>query len=267
MHTLPIAVIDSFAEKAFSGNPAAVCLLEKSLSAAQMQAIAMEMNLSETAFVEKIDEVGNFSLRWFTPTLEIDLCGHATLASAYWMLQAGWTKEGETVRFQTKSGELRVSNQAGMIRMDFPLIPTTIDVHPHYPVDLFGSKIVQAAQLRRNWIFELENEAAVRSFRPDFAKIAEHSEEGFIVTAAGTEGYDMVSRFFGPNVGVPEDPVTGFAHCALVDYWRQKTGKTQFKAFQASQRGGTLLLEIQGDRVIIQGKAVVVLNGNLQLEK
>lgn len=267
MPTIPIAVIDSFAEKAFSGNPAAVCLLEQPLPAAQMQAIAMEMNLSETAFVEKTGEARNFSLRWFTPTLEIDLCGHATLASAYWMLQAGWTKEGETVRFQTKSGELRVSNQEGMIRMDFPLIPTAIDVHPEYPEDLFGSKIVQAAQLRRNWIFELESEAAVRSFRPDFAKIAEHSEEGFIVTAPGTDGYDMVSRFFGPNVGVPEDPVTGFAHCALVDYWQKKTGKTKFNAFQASQRGGALSLEIEGDRVIIQGKAVVVLIGHLKLDQ
>lgn len=266
MQTLPIAVIDSFAEKAFSGNPAGVCLLDQPLSATQMQAIAMEMSLSETAFVEKTGEASNFSLRWFTPTLEIDLCGHATLASAYWMLKAGWTKEGETVRFQTKSGELRVSNKDGMVRMDFPLIPTVVDVHPHYPELLFGSKIVQAAQLRRNWIFELEDEASVLSFLPDLAKIAETSEEGFIVTAAGSNGYDMVSRYFGPNVGVPEDPVTGFAHCALVDYWNQKTGKTQFKAFQASQRGGELLLEIQGNRVIIQGKAVVVLIGNLYVD-
>ena len=263
MRNLAIAVVDSFADKPFSGNPAAVCLLDSLLSKQEMQAIAMEMNLSETAFVEKTKEEGSFSLRWFTPILEIDLCGHATLASAFWMYAAGWVEEGAGIRFQTLSGELRVTKQENLICMDFPLIPTQIAQHPAYEGDLFGSKIIQAAQLRRNWIFELADEKAVRSFQPNFARIAETSEEGFIVTAAGENGYDMVSRYFGPNVGVPEDPVTGFAHCALVDYWNQKTSKTKFKAYQASTRGGELLLEIKGDRVLIRGKAVQVLVGTL----
>jgi PhzF family phenazine biosynthesis protein len=264
MKELPIAVVDAFTTSPFSGNPAGVCLLETSLTKEQMQAIASEMNLSETAFVERTSEQGNFSLRWFTPMLEIDLCGHATLASSFWMLKSGWTKEGETVRFQTKSGELRVKCTSEGLAMDFPLIPTYTDVHPFFSSELLGNKIIQAAQLRRNWIFELEDEYVVREFIPDFSLIATHSEEGFIITAKG-EKYDIVSRFFGPNVGVPEDPVTGFAHCALMDYWNQKTGKTQLKAYQASKRGGELFLEKHDDRVLIQGKAVLVLIGKILL--
>ncbi|RIW15748.1 PhzF family phenazine biosynthesis protein [Algoriphagus lacus] len=262
---LPIAVVDAFTDKPFSGNPAGVCLLEKTLSAEQMQAIAMEMNLSETAFVERTAEHGVFSLRWFTPTLEIDLCGHATLASSFWMLQSGWAHEGETIRFQTRSGELRVKSEGGWLIMDFPLIPTFTDTHPRFSLELFGNPIVHAAQLRKNWIFELESEKAVRELIPDFGEIAENSEEGFIVTAKGDGQYDIVSRFFGPNVGVPEDPVTGFAHCALMDYWNQKTGKTQLKAYQASKRGGELFLEKHDDRVMIKGKAVRVLVGTLEI--
>lgn len=264
MLQIPIAVVDAFTDKPFSGNPAGVCLLEQPLTKEQMQAIAMEMNLSETAFVERIPDLGNFSLRWFTPMLEIDLCGHATLASSYWMLKSGWAKEGEMVRFHTRSGELRVKCSSDGLVMDFPLLPTYTDTHPFFSEDLFGKKVVQAAQLRKNWIFELESENAVRDLVPDFALIAAHSEEGFIITAKG-ESHDIVSRFFGPNVGVPEDPVTGFAHCALIDYWNQKTGKTQLSAFQASKRGGELLLEKHDDRVFIQGKAVQVLTGQITI--
>lgn len=266
MRKIPIAIIDAFASKPFTGNPAAVCLLDSTLEKQEMQLIAMEMNLSETAFVERTEEEGVFSLRWFTPTLEIDLCGHATLASAFWMVQSGWSQEGKSMRFQTRSGELRVKSEDGFIGMDFPLIPTYMDVHPYFKEELFGLKIIQAAQLRRNWIFELENEEAVKAIEPDMALVAAHSKEGFIITAKGNGELDMVSRFFGPNVGVPEDPVTGFAHCALVDYWNQKTGKTQFKAFQASRRGGHLELEKHDDRVLIKGQAKVVLTGELRIE-
>ena len=260
---ISIAVVDAFTDKAFAGNPAAVCLLEQPLSAEQMQSIAMEMNLSETAFVQRTQAPSHFSLRWFTPTLEIDLCGHATLASSFWMLQSGWAAAGETMHFETRSGELRVKSEGDWLIMDFPLIPTYSDIHPKFSSELFGLPIVHAAQLKRNWIFELESETAVRELIPDFGKIAENSEEGFIITAKGDGKYDIVSRFFGPNVGVPEDPVTGFAHCALMDYWNQKTGKTQLKAYQASKRGGELFLEKHDDRVLIQGKAVKVLEGEL----
>jgi predicted PhzF superfamily epimerase YddE/YHI9 len=267
MRNIAIAVVDAFTDKPFSGNPAGVCLLEESLTKEQMQSIAMEMNLSETAFVEKTSEHGYFSLRWFTPTLEIDLCGHATLASSYWMVQTGWAKPGETMHFQTKSGELKVKSGGDELLMDFPLIPTFSDVHLYFKEEIFGKKILNSAQLRKNWIFELESEQAVKDLVPDMGLIASHSQEGFIITASGNGKYDMVSRFFGPNVGVPEDPVTGFAHCALVDYWNQKTGKTQFTAYQASKRGGVLGLEKHDDRVWLKGKAVQVLTGTLTIQE
>lgn len=261
---LPIAIIDAFAAKAFSGNPAAVCLLYDTLTEQQMQSVAMEMNLSETAFVKGTSEHGVFSLRWFTPTVEIDLCGHATLASAFWMIQSGWADGLDVIRFQTKSGELRVKVDGGMLTMNFPLIPTFSDTHSQFGSEIFGNKILDSAQLKRCWIFELESEHAVREFVPDFGQVAEHSDLGLVVTARGEGEYDMVSRFFGPNVGVNEDPVTGFVHCALVDYWNQRTGKTQFKAFQASHRGGELWLEKHDDRVLISGNAVKVLVGTME---
>lgn len=265
MTQVAIAILDSFANKPFSGNPAGVCLLENSISQELMQQIAMEMNLSETAFVERTDDPMVFSLRWFTPAVEVDLCGHATLASAYWMFHEGWVKPQDTIHFQTRSGTLLVTKNEEGVCMDFPLIRTTVDTHPVHAQTLFGVPIKQAARLRGNWIFELEDESAVRKLIPDFVVIAATSEEGFIVTAAGFDEFDMVSRYFGPNLGIPEDPVTGFAHCALVDYWNQKTGKTKFKAFQASARGGELHLEKMGDRVLIQGKVVQVLTGFLSI--
>ena len=259
---LSIAIVDAFTEKVFGGNPAAVCLLSQELEADQMQSIASEMNLSETAFVLKSDRKGHFNLRWFTPTLEIDLCGHATLASSFWMLQKGWATEGEQLHFHTKSGELMVKVEQGLIEMDFPLLETTVATHPNFKDQLFGERIVRAAELKRNWIFELEDEQAVRRFIPDFGEIAKHSDEGIIITSKGKE-VDCVSRFFGPNVGVPEDPVTGFAHCALMDYWYKQSGKEKMKAVQASKRGGNLEVEKRGNRAILKGKAVLVLDGKI----
>ncbi len=261
---IDITTVDSFSDRAFSGNPAAVCLLEDPLTPETMQSIAMEMNLSETAFVERTADPSNFNLRWFTPTLEIDLCGHATLASAFVMVQAGWVKAGETMRFQTLSGELRVKSDGEFIEMDFPLIPTKVEKHLFFSDEFLGYRIVNSSSLKKNWIFELESWQNVLDVKPDFDLIAKHSEEGIIITAAGTGGFDCYSRFFGPNVGVPEDPVTGFAHCALMDYWNQRAGKSELKAFQASKRGGELLLEKQEDRVIIKGKVVKVLSGTIE---
>jgi PhzF family phenazine biosynthesis protein len=215
--------------------------------------------------VERTADPKVFSLRWFTPAVEVDLCGHATLASSSWMFHEGWVKPEETIHFQTRSGILSVIKKGEGVCMDFPLIPISVDSHPDHVTTLFGATIKQAARLRGNWIFELEDEMAVRNLIPDFAVLAATSEEGFIVTAAGTSEYDLVSRYFGPNLGINEDPVTGFAHCALVDYWYKKTGKTSFKAYQASKRGGVLYLEKKEDRVLIQGKAVVVLRGNLSI--
>ncbi|MEN2283001.1 PhzF family phenazine biosynthesis protein [Algoriphagus sp. SE2] len=262
---IAIAIVDAFTNKAFGGNPAAVCLLDTSISKEQMQKIAMEMNLSETAFVERTDEPDIFNLRWFTPLLEIDLCGHATLASAFQMLYSRWVIPDQTIRFNTKSGELRVKSSEEWLEMDFPLIPTYKEEHPYFKDDFFGKKIVGVSQLRKNWIIELEDYQAVESVKPDLNIISENSEEGIIITAEGKDPYDIYSRFFGPNVGVNEDPVTGFAHCALMDYWYQKTGKFTLRAFQASKRGGILNLEKHDDRVIIRGQAVQVLLGEFSL--
>jgi len=260
---IPIAIVDAFTNIPFSGNPAAVCLLEESISVEVMQKIAMEMNLSETAFIEKTDEPDLFSLRWFTPLLEIDLCGHATLASSFHLFNSGWVSPDKTIRFTTKSGELRVKGEGSWLEMDFPLIPTYTEQHPYFKDDFFGKKIVGISELNKNWIIELEDFEAVESLKPDFTIVSANSEEGIIVTAKGREPYDIYSRFFGPNVGVNEDPVTGFAHCALMDYWYQKEGKFSLKAFQASSRGGVLHLEKHDDRVFIKGQAVLVLAGEL----
>lgn len=262
---IPIAIVDAFTDKPFKGNPAGICLLEEKLSSESMQLIAMEMNLSETAFVEKTDKEGYFSLRWFTPTVEIDLCGHATLASAFHMTHSGWAIPGETIHFATKSGELKVVSDGEWIEMDFPLIPTFSEPHPYFKDDFFGKKIKAISKLRKNWIIELQDFEAVESVEPVMAIVAENSEEGIIVTAKGKEPFDIYSRFFGPNVGINEDPVTGFAHCALMDYWYQATGKFTIKAFQASKRSGVLHLEKKDDRVIIRGQAAQVLLGTLDL--
>lgn len=261
---LTLGVVDAFTARPFSGNPAAVCLLKEEISPVLMQQIAMEMNLSETAFVQKTNQLGHFNLRWFTPTLEIDLCGHATLASARWMLEKGWANEFDPIHFHTRSGELIVKASSKKLEMNFPLITTYEDQHPNYKNQLFGKKILKAARLNKNWIFQLENEEAVQSLVPNFLEIAENSEEGFIITAEGSE-YDIVSRFFGPNVGVPEDPVTGFAHCALMDFWYQELGKMKLHAFQASRRGGELWLEKHDDRVLLKGEAVVVYQAEMKL--
>ncbi|WP_373398707.1 PhzF family phenazine biosynthesis protein [Algoriphagus halophilus] len=262
---IPVAIVDAFTNKPFGGNPAAVCLLEERISSEDMQNIAMEMNLSETAFVEKTEDEGHFNLRWFTPTLEIDLCGHATLASAFHMTHAGWALPEEVIHFNTKSGELKVTVKGEWIEMNFPLIPTFSEQHPYFKEVFFGKRIVGISELRKNWIIELEDAAAVESVKPEMRIVSENSEEGIIITAKGNPPFDICSRFFGPNVGIEEDPVTGFAHCALMDYWYQKTGKFTLHAFQASKRGGELRLEKQDDRVIINGQAVQVLVGMLDL--
>jgi predicted PhzF superfamily epimerase YddE/YHI9 len=180
------------------------------------------------------------------------------------MFESGWASADQTIRFQTLSGELRVKKEQDFLEMNFPLIPTHEDSHPFFKDRFMDKKIVRSAQLRKSWIFELETAEEVESLVPDFDLIAKHSEEGILVTAPGKNSFDIYSRFFGPNVGVPEDPVTGFAHCALMDYWNKRTGKTQLKAYQASKRGGELHLAKHDDRVIIKGRAVKVLEGVLE---
>ena len=261
---LPIVQIDSFTDVPFSGNPAAVCFLPAPISEEGMQLIASEMNLSETAFLEQTSE-NTFNLRWFTPTTEVDLCGHATLASAFMLFDEGIVAKEAEIEFLTRSGALLVKKEGEEIVMDFPLIETHIMPHPAFTVTFMDKEVVGAAKLKGNWIIELASYDDVESLEPDFALIAAESEEGIIVTAKGKEPFDIYSRYFAPNIGVMEDPVTGFAHCALMDYWNKKEQKKSLKAYQASQREGEMRLEKHGDRVKIYGKAVKIFEGDMEV--
>ena len=256
---MKIFQVDSFADKPFTGNPAAVCLLEGPLEDSVRQSIALEMNLSETAFVEREGE--GYRLRWFTPAAEVDLCGHATLASAHILFAENLVGAGETIHFQTRSGELTVRQEKDLLVMDFPARPSAkVPLQPEFH-DMFpASEIISAARDKYNLILEMPTEAVVRKASPNMEVIAEHLDQGVIITSAG-ERHDFVSRFFGPNVGVPEDPVTGSAHCQLAPYWAAKLDKSVFRAFQASPRGGEVGVELIEDRCLLKGYAVTVLQG------
>ncbi|GGZ31620.1 isomerase [Echinicola pacifica] len=261
---LPIVTIDAFTDTPFCGNPAAICLLPGPLAEEGMQLIAAEMNLSETAFLEQKGP-NVFGLRWFTPEKEVDLCGHATLASAYMLYMEEVVEEDQEIIFQTKSGDLKVKMEGEEIAMDFPLLETKTGVHPFFKNDFFGQRIIGSASLKGNWILELESFHSLEYVEPEFGVLAMHSEQGIIITAKGDEHYDIYSRYFAPNLGINEDPVTGFAHCALVDYWHKKEGNTSFHAYQASKREGEMKLELKGDRVKILGRAVKIFEGFLEV--
>ncbi len=260
---IPLYQVDAFTDRAFSGNPAAVCPLERWLPPETMQAIAAENNLSETAFfvLRKEDD---YALRWFTPAVEVDLCGHATLASAkivFEHLQPGL----ERVRFQTKSGELSVAKKGELLELDFPSLPGVPCPVSQALVDALGAPPREAHRSRSMWLAVYESEAEVRELAPDFARMTSLDLLGVIATAPGLkrDGVDFVSRFFAPKAGVPEDPVTGSAHCVLVPYWSERLKKKKLHALQVSRRGGELWCEDRPGRVGIAGKAVLVLEGEL----
>ncbi|HAA12038.1 MAG TPA: PhzF family phenazine biosynthesis protein [Cytophagales bacterium] len=262
---MKIFQVDAFTERPFNGNPAAVCMVEGGIDDATCQAIATEMNLSETAFVEELEGEFNYSLRWFTPAAEVDLCGHATLASGHVLFSEGINMENNTVRFQTRSGELLVHQDKDMLVMDFPArLSANMPLLEEFEEMFAGSEIVAAARDKYNLILEMPTEAVVRKATPNMEAIAEHSDQGVIITAPG-DRYDFVSRFFGPNVGVPEDPVTGSAHCQLGPYWAKKLGKNSFRAYQASARGGEIGVEVKEDRCLLKGYAVTVFRGELAI--
>ncbi|HSI77558.1 MAG TPA: PhzF family phenazine biosynthesis isomerase [Lunatimonas sp.] len=257
---LPLVTVDAFTDIPFSGNPAGICLLPWSISDKAMQMIAAEVNLSETAFLETIGDQ-EYNLRWFTPTKEVNLCGHATLASAFLLFTEDLANKDAEILFHTKSGILIATFVNGMVQLDFPVIPTEEAEHPYFTEYFFGQKVVGAAKLARNWILELENPKAVEYVLPVWSELALHSEEGIIITSKGDDTYDIISRYFAPNIGIQEDPVTGFAHCALIDYWYKKNHSTSIKAYQASKRGGILEVELQGNRVMLRGDAVKMFEG------
>jgi PhzF family phenazine biosynthesis protein len=261
--SLRITQVDSFTNRPFAGNPAGVCILPKAADPAWMLNIAREMNLAETAFL--VRQKDGYDLRWFTPTVEVDLCGHATLASAHVLWEDGHLKQNEQARFHTKSGLLTADKNDGWIELDFPATPAKPTSPPAGLIEALGAKPTFVGRSPFDVFVEVESESTVRTLAPNLSAIAEIQARGVIVTSRGDgKGkYDFVSRFFAPQSGVPEDPVTGSAHCALAPYWSAKLGKKELVAYQASPRGGELRLRLVGDRVKIGGQAVTVLRGEL----
>ena len=262
MATIPCLQVDAFAHGPFTGNPAAVCLLEKEADANWMQAIASEMNLSETAFVHP--RADGFGLRWFTPAVEVDLCGHATLATAHVLWSEGIVPAGQTIRFHTLSGELDCSRFNDVIELDFPATPVEAEVTVPGLDDALGIQADFTGRSRFDVLVKLGSENQLRALEPDFEKLADVPARGIIVTSGSDDPrFDFVSRFFAPASGVKEDPVTGSAHCCLAPYWGERLGKTEMSAFQASTRGGIISLRVDRDRVHLGGTAVTVLKGEL----
>ena len=259
---LPIIQVDAFTDRPFGGNPAAVCLLPGPRDERWMQDVAREMNLSETAFLVRGDST--FQLRWFTPTVEVALCGHATLASAHVLWEDGHLPASETARFETKSGLLTASRRDDWIYLDFPATPAQPAELPAGLADALGVRPRSVGRTRFDYLLEVDDEATVRRIAPDFSALRRLEVRGVVVTSrAASNGHDFTSRFFAPGSGVDEDPATGSTHCALTPYWSSRLGKTAMVAYQASARGGTLRVRLEGDRVILGGQAVTVLRGEL----
>lgn len=252
--------VDAFSSQVFSGNPAAICPLEDWLPDDQMQAIAGENNLSETAFFVRNGD--GYGLRWFTPAVEVDLCGHATLASAFIILN-DLTPSANSVRFQTKSGTLVVTREGDLYSMDFPARPPgECDVHSQLVEALGGNP--EAVLAARDYLVVYASEDEVRKLEPNMQLLSQVDKFAVIVTAPGKD-VDFVSRFFAPAKGVPEDPVTGSAHCTLIPYWSKRLGKKKLHAYQVSRRGGELWCEDRGERVTMSGKAARFLEGTIYL--
>lgn len=260
--SLTIYQVDAFTSEPFRGNPAAVCLLPEPRDDGWRQRLAREMNLSETAFLER--RADGFDLRWFTPAMEVDLCGHATLASAHILWETGELPPDERARFHTRSGPLTASRRDGWIELDFPATP---EEPADPPADLERALGAPARHVGRSvfdYLVELESESVLRDLAPDFRGLRAYGVRGVIVTSrAVTPGYDFVARYFAPGAGIDEDPVTGSAYCALGPYWQARFGKDSFVAYQASERGGIVRVRVDGDRVLLGGQAVTVFRGEL----
>jgi PhzF family phenazine biosynthesis protein len=256
---IPVYQVDAFASRVFAGNPAAICPLEQWLPDDQMQSIAAENNLSETAFF--VREGGGYRLRWFTPKVEVDLCGHATLASAYVILNR--LAPADSVRFETKSGALVVTRDGEFLSMDFPArAPAECTVHPQLATALGGQP--ETILGARDYLVLYRSEEEIRALDPDMEMLKKIDRFAVIVSAPGKD-VDFVSRFFAPAKGVPEDPVTGSAHCTLIPYWAKRLGKKKLHALQVSARGGELWCEDRGERVTMSGRAVQFLEGTISL--
>jgi len=263
MRRIPCFQVDAFTAEPFRGNPAAVCLLEEPADQNWMQSVAAEMNLSETAFVRPLDDEA-YELRWFTPNQEVDLCGHATLATAHILWEESTFTPGQDAVFETRSGRLVCRKQGDFIQMDFPATPADQVVPPPELVSALGVRALWTGQSRFDYLVCVENEEEVRSASPNFRALTEIETRGVILTSLSNDDrYDFVSRFFAPAAGIDEDPVTGSAHCCLAPYWSQVLGKQSLVGYQTSQRGGVVHTEVSQDRVELSGQAVTVLAGVL----
>lgn len=259
-----IEIVDAFTSQPFAGNPAAICFLDRDAPDEWRQNVATEMNLSETAFVRRLED--GFKLRWFTPAVEVDLCGHATLAAAHALWRRNLVSAEEPISFQTRSGTLTCTRDGDWIQLDFPATPPEFREPPAGLFDALGIDRAEAvARSKFDLLVELESAQAVRKIVPDFHRLKEIETRGVIVTARGsaTDGAEFVSRFFAPRFGIDEDPVTGSAHCALGPYWGAKLDKTSLIARQISPRAGTVRIALSGDRVLLGGRVVTVLVGEL----
>jgi PhzF family phenazine biosynthesis protein len=264
MPTLPLYQVDAFSDYAFAGNPAAVCMLDHTRPDVWMQNLASEMKHSETAFL--LEEDGGYRLRWFTPGGEVDLCGHATLASAHILFSSGRVKTDSVIRFFTRSGELKARLNDGWIELNFPVTAATAAPPPENMLPALG--IEKALFIGKNdydFLVVVDDENLVRNLKPDFRLLKTIPIRGVVVTARSSGNFDFISRFFAPYYEIDEDPVTGSAHCTLTPYWSEKLGKTSFNAYQASARGGVLKTRLEGDRVVIAGQAVTIYEAKLNV--
>jgi PhzF family phenazine biosynthesis protein len=260
---IPFFHVDAFSPLPFAGNPAAICLLDAPADEAWMRKMAADMNLSETAFVTPGE--GAFGLRWFTPRAEVALCGHATLAAAHVLWESGRLAAGDQARFDTLSGRLTAALDDGWISLDFPPLPVEPGPIPEQAVRALGVEPVSTAHCGPRWLVEVANAEAVVRAAPDFGRLRSMPGRAVILTARADEGsgFDFVSRYFAPWVGVDEDPVTGSAHCALGPFWGPRLGSARMTAYQASPRGGTIRVSLAGNRVILAGQAATVIAGTV----
>jgi PhzF family phenazine biosynthesis protein len=259
---IPIYQVDAFTAKPFAGNPAGVCILAEPADPTWMQNVAREMNLSETAFI--LPEADGYRLRWFTPAVEVDLCGHATLATAHILWETGRLTANEGARFYTRSGLLKAKRKGDFIELDFPAKPEESTAPLPGLAEALGLSPLYVCKNKFDYLVEVESEDVVRNLKPDFSKLKEIEARGVIVTSRSkTAPYDFISRFFAPRVGVNEDPVTGSAHCFLGPYWAKRLGKNEFFAYQASARGGEIGVQLSGARVFLSGRAATVIRGDL----
>jgi PhzF family phenazine biosynthesis protein len=266
MQLVRILQIDAFTTEPFRGNPAGVCLLRESAAEEWMQAVAAEMNVSETAFLVPRGP-GEFGIRWFTPTTEVPLCGHATLASSHALWTEGLVADSHAITFHSRSGRLAARRERDWIALDFPALVVRAMGAPAGLTAALGVRPVGAYKNERaTWLFELDAASTVRDLRPDFTGLVQAGAGHCIVTAAGDpDACDFVSRFFAPSLGIDEDPVTGSAHCSLAPFWADRLGRSELVGHQVSRRGGVIKVRVKGERVDILGQALTVLEGNLHV--